>query len=88
MNEKTDAVVGEVEHARTNESTQQRHDFNYDGNVKTSNVFSVPLTDALAKDNPSPWALHMWKLYGIMIIVTLSMFPFVRTVSFHLHLRN
>ena len=71
MDEKTDPTVGEahVEQARTNESNFQQYG---DGKVEHTAVFSVPLTDALAKDKPSPWAAHMWKLYAIMIVVTLS----------------
>jgi hypothetical protein len=71
MNEKTDPVIGEghIEQARTNESNVQQFE---DGTVEHIAVFSVPLADALAKDKPSPWAGHMWKLYAIMIVVTLS----------------
>ncbi|KAN0108754.1 general substrate transporter [Hyaloscypha variabilis] len=71
MNEKTDPVIGEghIEQARTNESNVQQFE---DGTVEHIAVFSVPLADALAKDKPSPWAGHMWKLYAIMIVVTLN----------------
>jgi len=71
MNEKTDPIVGEghVEQARTNETNLQEPG---DGAVEHTAVFSVPLADALAKDKPSPWAGHMWKLYAIMVVVTLS----------------
>ena len=70
MSEKFDNVVGE-------QQVEQRHDFDLDqqygdGNIKHTTVWSVPLADALAKDNPSPWATHMWKLYAIMLLVTLS----------------
>jgi hypothetical protein len=74
MNEKADPNSGEghIEHARTNESNLQQ---GVDGTVEHTAVFSVPLADALAKDKPSPWAGHMWKLYAIMIVVTLSALP-------------
>ena len=39
---------------------------------KHAKVLSVALTDALAKDNPSLWSASMIKLYGIMLLVTLS----------------
>jgi hypothetical protein len=71
MNEKTGPIVGDghIEDARTYESKLQQFG---DGTVEHTAVFSVPLADALAKDKPSPWAGHMWKLYAIMIVVTLS----------------
>ena len=71
MDEKTDPIIGEghIEQARTNESNLQQFG---DGRVEHTAVFSVPLADALAKDKPSLWAGHMWKLYAIMVVVTLS----------------
>ena len=71
MNEKTDPIIkeGHIEHAGTHESNFQQFE---NGTVEHTAVFSVPLADALAKDKPSPWAGHMWKLYAIMIVVTLS----------------
>ena len=42
------------------------------GEVKTSKVISVALADALAKDNPSSWSWSMIKLYGIIVLVTMS----------------
>ena len=74
MNEKTNPIIGEehIEQARTNDSRLQQFG---DGKVEHTAVFSVPLADALAKDKPSPWASHMWKLYAIMIVVTLSTSP-------------
>ena len=71
MHEKTDPIVGEghIEHAGAHESNLQHLG---DGTVEHTAVFSVPLADALAKDKPSPWAGHMWKLYAIMVVVTLS----------------
>jgi hypothetical protein len=71
MNEKAGPYSGEghIEQARTNESNLQQ---GVDGVVEHAAVFSVPLADALAKDKPSPWAGHMWRLYSIMIVVTLS----------------
>lgn len=41
--------------------------------VKTQNVFSVELVDAIAKDNPSVWSPHMIRLYMVMVLVTLGM---------------
>jgi hypothetical protein len=86
MNEKTDTFVAEqrIEQAPTNEShlPQLR-----DGKVEHTAVFSVPLADALAKDKPSPWAAHMWKLYAIMIVVTLSMPNFFASTPLILHNR-
>ena len=72
MDEKTDTIIGEerIEQARRNESSL--HQFE-DGKVEHTVVFSVPLADALAKGKPSLWPAHMWKLYAIMIVVTLSM---------------
>ncbi|KAL6412944.1 putative sugar transporter [Ilyonectria robusta] len=40
--------------------------------VKTQNVFSVELVDAIAKDNPSAWSPHMIRLYMVMVLVTLA----------------
>jgi hypothetical protein len=70
MNEKTDNIIGEerIEQARGNESNL--HQFG-DDKVEHTVVFSVPLADALAKDKPSPWSAHMWKLYAIMNVVHL-----------------
>jgi hypothetical protein len=42
--------------------------------AKEANVASVALADALARDNPSPWSSSMIKLYGIIVVVTLSMY--------------
>lgn len=71
MDEKAEphSVEEHIEQARTNESNLQQ---GVDGVVEHTAVFSVPLADALAKDKPSPWAGHMWRLYAIMIVVTLS----------------
>jgi hypothetical protein len=71
MTEKTGPTIreGHIEHAGTHGSNLQQFG---DGTVEHTTVFSVPLADALAKDKPSPWAGHMWKLYGIMVVVTLS----------------
>lgn len=73
MNEKTDTIVeeGHIERARTNQSNLPHFE---NGKVEQTAVFSVPLADALAKDKPSPWTSHMWKLYAIMVVVTLSTF--------------
>lgn len=51
--------------------------------VKTQNVFSVELVDAIAKDNPSAWSPHMIRLYMVMVLVTLGMFflPLVYVVA-------
>lgn len=46
-----------------------------DAKVKQVNVLSVALTDALARDNLSPWCPSMLKLYLILILVTLSRCP-------------
>jgi hypothetical protein len=77
MDEKTDTAMHQehVDQTGTNEVDVPQH-FG-DGKVETNAVFSVPLADALAKDKPSPWAPHMWKLYAIMIVVTLSMWPII-----------
>jgi uncharacterized membrane protein len=84
MNEKTDTFVTEerIEQAPTNESHVLQLG---DGKVEHTAVFSVPLADALAKDKPSPWAAHMWKLYAIMIVVTLSMSGIFASTAFILH---
>ena len=37
-------------------------------------VFSVALTDAIAKDRPQYLSWPMFRLYGIMLLVTMSMF--------------
>lgn len=42
--------------------------------AKEVNVMSVALADALARDNPSPWSSSMFKLYGIVVVVTLSIY--------------
>lgn len=39
---------------------------------KTNEVYSVALTDAVAKDNQSMLSRNMVKLYFIMVLVTLS----------------
>lgn len=39
---------------------------------KTDEVYSVALTDAVAKDNQSMLSRNMIKLYLIMVLVTLS----------------
>ena len=41
-------------------------------NAKKANVLSVALTDALAKDEPQYLSWPMYRLYGIMLLVTLS----------------
>lgn len=43
-----------------------------DAKVEQVNVLSVALTDALVKDNISPWCPSMLKLYLILLLVTLS----------------
>ena len=42
--------------------------------TKVTAVHSVALTNALVKDKHSPWTSSMLKLYGIMVLVTLSEF--------------
>lgn len=37
------------------------------------NVLSVALTDAIAKDRPQYLSWSMFRLYGIMLLTTLSM---------------
>jgi hypothetical protein len=39
---------------------------------KGQKVFSVTLTDAVAKDNPSAWSPSMIRLYLIMAFITLG----------------
>ena len=41
-------------------------------NPKKATVVSVALTDALAKDAPQYLSWSMFRLYGIMLLVTLS----------------
>lgn len=41
-------------------------------NAKKATVVSVALTDALAKDAPQYLSWSMFRLYGIMLLVTLS----------------
>ena len=42
---------------------------------KAAKVLSVALTDAVAKDQPSRWSRSMIQLYGIMLLVTISLCP-------------
>ena len=41
--------------------------------TKVTAVYSVALTDALVKDKHRSWSSSMLQLYGIMMLVTLSM---------------
>ena len=54
-----------VTHLETNDEPQTFHG-------KTNEVYSVALTDAVAKDNQSMLSRNMVKLYCIMVLVTLS----------------
>ena len=49
--------------------------------VIKAKVLSVALTDAVAKDNISKWSVNMLKLYGIMLLVTLSTLNHPQTSS-------
>lgn len=56
---------GGVTHLETNDEPQTFHG-------KTNEVYSVALTDAVAKDNQSMLSSNMVKLYCIMVLVTLT----------------
>ena len=67
--EKTGVDIDHVERS----TTQDRIDsLAQQGDVKRAKVQSVALADAVAKDNHSNWTWSMFKLYGIMVVVTLS----------------
>ena len=53
-----------------------------DENAKRTKVASVVLADAVAKDSLSPWSWSMLRLYGVMLLVTLSTSSYSSFVSF------
>lgn len=48
--------------------------------AKKATVRSVALTDAIAKDAPQYLSWPMFRLYGIMLLVTLSEYPYFTLV--------
>lgn len=63
MDEKTKTDAQHVEQRTVTEMPE---------NTAVKAVFSVGLTDSLVKDKHNPWSRSMLKLYGIMVLVTLS----------------
>lgn len=45
----------------------------YDADVHRARVLSVGLKDAITRDRLSPWSWKMLRLYGIVLLTTLSM---------------
>ena len=70
MDEKYNGSLDQVERVATTQS--DLHVLQAQGDVKNAKVASVALTDAMTKDQPSAWSWSMIRLYGIMLLVTMS----------------
>ena len=70
MDEKKDGTLDQVERVGTGQSDLKA--LQAQGDVKNAKVASVALTDATTKDQPSAWSWSMIRLYGIMVLVTMS----------------
>ena len=71
MDEKKPTGLSEASHVEDNDQVTLQT-LQASGDVKTAKVISVALADALAKDSPSKWSWSMIRLYGIIVLVTMS----------------
>jgi hypothetical protein len=67
--EKDDTNMAEVHHL---EDEKVHDEFRVLQDAGKTNVISLALTTAVVKDKPATWSTSMIKLYGIMLLCTLS----------------
>jgi hypothetical protein len=75
MEEKNPKGTSSAHHVEDNNNQVNIQALQDAGQIKTAKVVSVALADALAKDNPSTTSWSMIKLYGIIVLVTMSEQP-------------
>ena len=60
----------------------------YDADVHRARVLSVGLKDAITRDQLSPWSWKMVRLYGIVLLTTLSMSHDISVFTFKIVCTN